>query len=247
MREWKKMLHKLGFTDSEVDIYLSSLELGPSPVQKIAKKAGVSRVTGYSAIEELMELGLMSAVEKGKKKLYAAEPPERLLSVAKSKAMDLEATVKEVEANIGELRLMRRGETPVVKVFEGPEALEAIKADMVSTKPTFVYEFENLDEFRSLENIPQFSVLHDQLSKMNISRSLIYASSNEPDLTERENQEVRFIEGEPDFYGSVSVYDGKVVLSTYRGKQIAVLIDSEIIANTMAAFFQLALGKRRLK
>jgi len=45
MAQWNKLLKSLGFSDSEAIIYLTSLELGPAPVQDIAKKAGVSRVS----------------------------------------------------------------------------------------------------------------------------------------------------------------------------------------------------------
>ena len=80
MAQWEKLLRSLGFNESEAKLYLVSLEMGPSPVQDIAKKAKVSRVTAYAAIEKLNEFGLMSTAQRNKKHLYAAESPERLVS-----------------------------------------------------------------------------------------------------------------------------------------------------------------------
>src|SRR5438552_3905136 len=70
MVHWEKLLRSLGFTESEAKIYLLSLEMGATPVQDLAKKAKVSRVTTYTVIESLMADGLMSTVQKGKKNLY---------------------------------------------------------------------------------------------------------------------------------------------------------------------------------
>ncbi|HEX9113717.1 MAG TPA: helix-turn-helix domain-containing protein, partial [Nitrospirota bacterium] len=64
MLQWNTLLRSLGFTDSESKIYLISLEMGPSSVQDIAKKADVSRVTTYAVIESLAKHGLMSTLEK---------------------------------------------------------------------------------------------------------------------------------------------------------------------------------------
>jgi len=40
-----------------------------------------------------------------------------------------------------------------------------------------------------------------------------------------------------DFFGDVFIYGNKLALSTLRGKQIAVLIESEEIAKTLRHFF----------
>ncbi|MCX6800540.1 MAG: hypothetical protein NT091_05345 [Candidatus Falkowbacteria bacterium] len=44
-------LEQLGFSKKEASVYLASLELGASSVQKIAEQAQVNRVTTYVIIE----------------------------------------------------------------------------------------------------------------------------------------------------------------------------------------------------
>ena len=100
MMQWNTLLKSLGFTDSEARIYLLSLETGPSSVQDLAKKAKVSRVTTYAVIESLKKHGLMSSVEKGKKTLYTAENPERLVSYVQSRMQVMQNTLREVESAI---------------------------------------------------------------------------------------------------------------------------------------------------
>src|SRR3990167_6712494 len=74
-----KELMSLGLKDKEVVVYLSCLELGPSPAQVIAKKAGVVRATTYVILEELMNMGLVTKYKEGKKTMFSAEAPRQLL------------------------------------------------------------------------------------------------------------------------------------------------------------------------
>ena len=58
-------LRKLGLREKEVRVYLTGLELGPSSVQVIAKRAKITRPTTYEIIKTLKEKGLF--VESYKK------------------------------------------------------------------------------------------------------------------------------------------------------------------------------------
>ena len=81
MDELKKELEHLGLSEKESRVYLAALELGPSPVQDISHKAHVNRATTYVMIEALSARGLLSTFQKGKKRFYAAESPDRLLTI----------------------------------------------------------------------------------------------------------------------------------------------------------------------
>ena len=97
MRNIISTLKSLGLLESEVKTYLATLELGPSSVLEINKKINLSRQAIYTAIESLINFGLMSSVEKGKKTLFTAESPERLRSFAEAKLKKMESTVREVK------------------------------------------------------------------------------------------------------------------------------------------------------
>ena len=76
----ENLIHELshvGLSDKEAAVYLAAMELGPAVVQDIAKKAEVNRATTYVMIESLASRGMMSTFVKGKKRYFAAEPPER--------------------------------------------------------------------------------------------------------------------------------------------------------------------------
>lgn len=245
MAHWQKLLRSLGFTESEANIYLVSLEMGPSSVQDIAKKAKVSRVTTYAAVESLSKSGLMSSLQKGKKNVYAAESPDRLLSFVSSRIKSMEATLKEVESSVQDLKLLQRGDKPVVKLFEGDGALKALQEDMLKTPPAGTFEeFGNYDEIEKAYNKQQdLEPFYLAFNKIRHKLQLIYLTQ---DPTSNAHPEERAVDrnvmylspDEYDFGGDVIVYGNKIGLSTFRGKQISVIIESEELAKTMRAMFQ---------
>jgi sugar-specific transcriptional regulator TrmB len=81
---------KLGYSEKESRVYLASLEIGPTSVQNIAKKADVKRVTTHAVLNVLMKRGLIEVTTVGKKRMYAATSPEILLTHLRAEKMNLE-------------------------------------------------------------------------------------------------------------------------------------------------------------
>ena len=240
MAQWEKLLRSLGFTDSEAKIYLLSLEMGPTPVQDLAKKAKVSRVTTYTVIETLMKDGLMSTVQKGKKNLYVAESPERLLSFVHGRMRSMEATLREIESSLGDLKLLQRGEKPVVKMFEGKEGVIAIYDDIIKTKPKEIIELSNLDAMRSFMSNVDVKQQRTELDRLKIHSRTI-ALTSIPVLAPRSNASLTQLPMDRfSFFGNITIYDSKIAFSSFQGKHFSVLIDSEILAQTMRELFRLA-------
>ncbi len=239
MMQWNTLLKSLGFTDSEAKIYLLSLELGPSSVQDIAKKAKVSRVTTYAVIESLAKHGLMSSVEKGKKTLYAAESPDRLVSFMHTKMKEMENTLREVQSAINELKLVQRGDRPVVRLFEGKEGLKAIHDDILKADPDIIYELNNEDAMFSTFARDELMSYATQLDKQKTVHEALVLSSKH--LKSREHAKlIQLPMAEFAFFGNVTVYANRVALTTFQGKNISVLIESEILAQSMKELFKLA-------
>ncbi len=61
-------LEKAGLNKRETVLYLALLQMGPSSVLSIAKKADMKRPTAYLVLDDLMQKGLVAEVPKEKKK-----------------------------------------------------------------------------------------------------------------------------------------------------------------------------------
>jgi len=239
MRNIVPTLKSLGLLESEVKTYLAALELGPSTVLELNKKIGLSRQAIYTAMESLIELGLMSSVEKGKKTLYAAESPERLRSIAEAKLKKMESTVREIKSITSELKLIEKGEKPVVKVFEGTEGVMAIRDEIVKSKPAVIYEFANEDMISAAFTDEDLRPLKEKLDALNIPVKMLSYSSEERGKRASTNRQM-IKDDKIKFNGDIVIAGKKVALSAYQDKNIAVLIESQIIADTIQALFQLA-------
>jgi sugar-specific transcriptional regulator TrmB len=239
MAQWKQILKSLGLTDSEITVYLLSLELGPVPVQEIARKAGVSRMTTYTAIESLTTRGLMSSLQKGKKMLYTAENPERLVSFVQNKITEVESTKREIEAALGELQLKQRGEKPVVKLLEGMEGLKTYLEDVVATKPDNTCELFNVETLGEVFGPEELRPLRTTMSKLNVhGRALHFGPLRIPSRKEVDSRLITHPHKK--FGGDIFIYGNKIAFSTLRGKIITVIIESQEIADTVQALFDLA-------
>lgn len=239
MTQWEKLLKSLGFTESESKIYLLSLEAGPAAVQDLAKKAKVSRVTTYAVIEQLMKDGLMSTVQKGKKQLYVAESPERLLSFVHSRVKTMEATLREIESSLPDLKLLQRGEKPIVKLLEGIEGLRALQADVIQTAPKHIDEFANLETVLAVFSDEELRPFKQELKRMNVTGRFLYTGNKTH--TGRNADEVRKIKsGVIMFDGDIVIYKNKTAFSTFHGKLITVIIESDVIAQTVKSLFDMA-------
>lgn len=244
MEHWSKLLKSLGFTESESSIYLLSLQMGPASVQNLARKARVSRVTTYAVIESLSSQGLMSSMLKGKKKLYAAESPERLLSFVGHRVKTLEATFKEVEQLLPDLKLLQRGERPTVKFFEGKEGVQAFVSDVMQVKPATFDEFGDHDTLRAFIPKEDLVPLWEWMDKNRIVTRYMYAGkkwekqNRPPEVMLSKHVEQDMLPFQ--FTGDIFVYGSRVCLATFKAKMVVVIIESQDLADTMRGLFEFA-------
>lgn len=246
LNNWKQTLKSIGFNDSEANIYLVGLELGPATAADIAKRADVSRVTAYTAIDRLTEYGLMSSVEKGRGTLFQAEPPEHLIGYVESRIKEMQQTMNSMSSNIEELKMLERADRPVVKMFEGPNALHAIESDILELQPKQIDEFFNRDDLYKLYPPPYRDAFIQEIGKMSPKVRSIALTSN-INITSSKNKEVTIVALSPqdyNFSGDVLVYEDRVALTSFKGKQMSVIIQSKAIAETVRSFFDFALKKK---
>jgi len=246
----EKELQKLGLSDKEAKVYLSSMELGPSPVQVIAQKAGVNRATTYVMIESLISRGLMSSFEKGKKKFFTAESPEQLVALLHKEEAEVKEKTRQMMEILPELKILFAAaeEKPKVKFFEGIEGLRAIQDDVLKSKYASQEEIVALDEFDKIfprqDSKDHRSEFAEKMRKEKIVFRVIYTSEKGkvlPSKKDGERSERRYIPPEKfPFATDIVIYGNKVALGACRGKIIGIIIESKEISEALRAIFNLA-------
>lgn len=131
----QKALEEVGLAPKEAKVYLAALALGPATAQVIAAKAKVVRPTAYLMIESLQRRGLMSAVQKGKRRNFVAGHPNQLAYILAQQKASLEEKEKatlEVIEGIGE---SNQFEEPVeVKVLDHDEGIKQLQDAAMAAK-----------------------------------------------------------------------------------------------------------------
>jgi sugar-specific transcriptional regulator TrmB len=236
-----KELENIGFSDKESRVYLAALELGPATAQQVAAKATVNRPTTYVAIESLIKRGLMSSIQKGKKRFFVAEPPETLVSVLKQQKQELKTKEEAISSIMGDLRILSLGskDRPQVVFYEGREGIERMREQIRATGILAVEEFANIDH--SYDEFPPSEDDHRQWFRKNKKIRLIYSSQNGIELPSSELGVTRkriSYEKYP-FESDISV-NGPLLSIVHFYPLIGVQIFNAGMARTMSRLFDLA-------
>lgn len=240
MKDISPMLKGLGFLDSEIKTYKAALEQGPQTVLDLTKKTGLSRQATYVAIETLTERGLMSSALHGKKRLYAAEHPEKLLAYARRREEEMKGQVKDLERSLPELQLQIGGERPNVKVFEGKEGLRTLIEDMRSMKVEEMFEIADLDALYSILDLNDLEPFRSPIREKKPVTIALYSGEPKSPLIGPKHE--RFILP-PDmgkFHSNITIYGNKIAMVTFEGKMYSVIIESPALAKTLRILFKLS-------
>lgn len=239
-------LKHLGLSDKEAQVYLSSLELGPAPVQDISHKSKVNRATTYVMIESLSARGLMSTFVKGKKRYYSAESPDRLLSIVRVQQKELEEKHTELEKTLPLLLALynAEGAKPQIRYLEGVEGLRTLRETFEKLDGEFL-QILQIDDALVSEEFAVERERHVSTLKYHQTKHKIIAVTNNPDVITDEhgvgNGEWRIVPAtEFPLHGEITIRGNHVFLFSYRSAVLSVVIISKEISDAMRALFNLA-------
>jgi HTH-type transcriptional regulator, sugar sensing transcriptional regulator len=246
MEDLKKELEHLGLSEKEASVYLAALEMGPSPVQDISHKSKVNRATTYVMIESLAGRGLMSTFQKGKKRFYAAESPDRLMSIIEAQQKTLKEKQIELETALPMLSALynAEGAKPQVRYLEGPEGGHATRQIFERLKGDFV-QVVPLDDVHALEDMLHGRDEHiDNIIKQGVAGKVMFITEDQKamsKLPKTDKIDYQFIHP-TDFplHGEMAVRGNHVFLFSHKSALVSVVIVSQEIADLMRSIFDMA-------
>ncbi|WKZ29570.1 MAG: helix-turn-helix domain-containing protein [Patescibacteria group bacterium] len=245
MKMLARELEKLGLSDKEALVYLASLELGPSPVQVIARKAEVNRATTYVMIEALLQKGLMSTFDKGKKTLYTAEKPERLHRIVHHERAAVDEKELVIKRLLPDLEAISdaAGERPKVSFFEGVEGLEAMRETIFESGANKMEDVISYDDLRHLLPEEHWKKHNKRLDNKKIKGRALFTTesgkenpSDSTGLWEYKKLPHKLFP----MHGELTVYGDRVAMIALRGKLVGVIIESKEMATMVRTLFDLA-------
>ena len=234
-------LRQLELSDRQINIYQALLRLGPSSIRDIAKESGVNRGSTYETLKQLVTKGIVSYFPKGKRRMFQAEDPERLLSLGESKQQALATAMEHLRKDIiPALKLTQTEFSPGnVRFYEGDDGVELVLRDILDStanKPEQGYAVISTKTLREhlYRPFPNFT-------KTRVSRGIrvrviaVGEGGDDAELAQR-----KWLPADDSTDASyIAIYPPKVAMITLADKNYpaVVIIDSAAIASTQQILF----------
>lgn len=238
-------LQDIGLSEKEAKVYSAALELGPATADQLAKHSKVLRSTTYVQLESLMEKGLMSTYEQGKKTFFAPESPELLKRFLSKQKENIGAKENDLASFLPDLlrQFESAGERPVVRFFSGKEGITTMRESFINLQSgTELKSIYCHDALLNIYTEKERSAYAQKRATKGIHVKSIYTRKDGPfkpdDIVP--NTERRFISYDlMPVHSDIYVYDSTVAIMTLRGKVFGIVIESKEISQSISTIFSL--------
>ncbi len=235
-------LEQLGLTPREISVYLVLLKCGTAPIREIALQADINRGTTYDTLKQLVSKGVVSYFPKGRRRVFCAESPEKLLDLAEEKLAALAQGIDDMKQRlIPQLNDLKPDFNPGnVRFYEGDAGIERVLKDILNTtahqpeKTYNVFSSKLIRQhlYRLFPNYTQQRVR----KKINVRVIAIGDGGEDAELSERKWIETRG----PLDASYIAIYPPKVAMISLASRDypVAVVMDSPEIATAQKIIFE---------
>lgn len=239
-------LQKFGFDAREAKVYLAALDLGPSPVQKIAQRAGIPRATTYLVLDDLHTKGFLTSYNEGKKTYFVAESPVRLGTLVDQREAEIIVQKEAIKKLVPELisrGQFERGERPVVRYYEGAEAIKPFMRDSLHGRGGEILNILHLERAHKTLEQAGFPIekVRERRAQHRIKSRIIYTSDKGPIANfSTPQRQAKYVPIEKYPFGAdIIIRDNKVILTPYGMPLRGVAIEDKDIASSLRMVFEL--------
>jgi len=234
MQEIEDTLKEAGLTTNEAKIYFSLFEIGKGNVAEIANKSKVHRVNVYDALKELVNMGLVSYFNIGKKRFYEPTDPEYLKRFVKEK-------LENIDKIIPQLKLRFEKSENIAQIFHGLDGIKRILEDMLIVN-------EKIQAFGIPSVMPEAmgsylnNVFHRKRIQKKIHIQHIYnenAKERIAYLNKLKYCEAKYLPPEYNVPATTVIYGNKITFWVWSEEPFCVLIESEKMANAYRKYFNI--------
>lgn len=232
--ELKTTLISLGLTGKQADVYLALLQAGTGSVVQISKRAGTKRPTTYLILEELRVHGL-AAVTPGRRILYTAESPERLIEEERKRSDLLQQSAPELLAIYN-----AKKEKPKIRYYQGVDSLVALYTEIFTWKKIELFGSITAIHPEVLKRIWHFlKVFEDQEKKV---RDLVPADDTSIAFAKENNSpyhQIKIVSRETKLPTDNVIFGNSLAIFSYKDVPLATVIESSDVAETYRSMFNL--------
>ncbi|MEK6846228.1 MAG: helix-turn-helix domain-containing protein, partial [Nanoarchaeota archaeon] len=232
-------------TETEVNIYLSLLELGEATAAEIALKNSLNRTFTYDRIDKLLKKGLVSYYIKDDKKYFKPADPSQLISLLKEHQEEILAKLKKREQQVQELIptlqkfLKPKEKVPLVELYSTKKGIKTVLNIALRDKNE-IYLQGSIDKFKETMDY-YYEIWNKQRIQANIKTKVLTA-----DFIQLEHAETDFLSSEENGNSTTFIFGNNVVIVLWSQFPVAIRMQSAELAKSMVKSF-LTLWNREVK
>jgi len=231
-------LSQLGFSPSEIKIYIHLLKNGSSYPNKISSEIKLNRTNVYEALDRLVSKGVSSFINKNKVKWFEAKSPNSLLSLIKEREDEFKITKNNILEDIRSLNQIKSEKIPLeANVFTGKKGLRMIFEDILETKKAISLIAAEL-QFKEFFG-PYFELWHKERIEKRMSQRTIFSKKFKGKLERRKLLEYKFVDNKYTNPTTTILYGDNCVFIQWSKEPIAIKIQNKEIAKSHLNYFNM--------
>lgn len=234
----------LGLTSKEIKFFITCFTIGPTTINEIKKAARLERSTAYLIAEDLLKRGLIEEDFKNYKKTLRTIEPKDLLRLVSARQRVLGRQEIELKDHLGELNSLYQASEvrPKVRVFQGNKGLMSVQEDILSSRTEILLWTNQKTEHQFFTDLYHENFIANRI-KRNIPIKVLAVNNKQGKQLQRQDvvslRETKLLPESTVFSPETYVYDNKVAILDYNKDIIGIIIESEPIAASQKAVFNL--------
>lgn len=233
----KENLTKLGFSPSEIKVYLNLYETGASYANRISAETNINRTNVYEALDRLLAKGIISFIVKNKIKWFQANDPKSILSLIKQKEEQLEQLRSQLLNEFKDIKPIQEPKQLEATIFIGKKGLRILFEEILETnKPIALIASEF--QFKAIFG-PYFELWHKQRIKKRIKQRTIFPIKLKPILKKRDLLEYKFIDDKFTNPTTTIIYGDNCLFIQWSKEPITIKIQNKEIAKSHLNYFNM--------
>ena len=231
------LFKELGFTEREIRVYISLLELGESTAGPIASKSRLAHTKVYDTLERLIGKGLVTYILVSKTKRFRASDPKEILDIVDERKRRAIELVKELE-----MKATFAYEKQKSAIHEGFSAIKSLFNRIVRElkKGDYYYAFALKEDYNDLSAPLFFAGVHKKLQeKMVLDRAIANEKMKkeiQKNYSDNKNIQIRFTKRSMPI--GLVIVKGKIIQIVWGDLPTAIEITSSQVEQQYKSFFE---------
>lgn len=244
------ILSSIGLSKAEISILKTLLINKSMRATDIARKSGLNRTTTYGTLNSLVSKGLATSLDDGKVLVFQSIEPHLLVNYIerhRATLLQSEDLLKRLLPEI-ENKRMKKQVFPKIQYFKGIDGMKQAYEDILNMEGRELEAFTGADAIYEIMGEEWTHYFIHKRKDLGIKARVIAPDTKVARIAKnRDKNELRTTMLIPDkfsFGTEIDIYDKKVgIFSFSKENPVAVIIEDELISNTLKNIFEHAWEK----